>query len=377
MKKTLVALAVLGLYAGVAQAQSNVAVYGIVDTGYIKETGRDLRQGERLNNRIGLRGVEDLGNGLKANFELQKRFDLNDGSLNSTNTASYRGTKPANDKQWDGSAAVGLQGGFGQVRIGRVWETTTQTITRFDPFEQSGIGSWFYGIQRARSTDNTARYDSPNWNGFSFAATYSLGQNTKQVNTTGANSKDWDNDGYSINLSYKNGPFDSTANWSRIADSDNSYTWNIGLGYKFLNQARVTLAYEDAHSNGYKGSNSGTSYSGRLDARQRNLLLGLEWDVGPGQFLASVQWDRVKSHAGPVSTAAGYTYSANPLGNRKGDNQDAIKYALGYNYNLSKRTTIYGHATYTDYDSRELGNYWVGLDRESVTAFQLGITHKF
>ena len=48
MKKTLVALSVFGLFAGVAQAQSNVTIYGVLDVGYVKETGRDLRMGLSL-----------------------------------------------------------------------------------------------------------------------------------------------------------------------------------------------------------------------------------------------------------------------------------------------------------------------------------------
>ena len=81
MKKTLIALAVLGAAAGVAHAQSNVTIYGIVDTGFIKESGSDIKMGENVNNRIGFRGVEDLGSGQKATFELEKRFELADGCI--------------------------------------------------------------------------------------------------------------------------------------------------------------------------------------------------------------------------------------------------------------------------------------------------------
>ena len=108
MKKTLIALAVLGAAAGVAHAQSNVTIYGVVDTGYIKETGRDVRMGENINNRIGFRGAEDLGGGLKATFELEKRFDLYDGTNGNTDTAQYQGKKETSGPDWDGAANLGL-----------------------------------------------------------------------------------------------------------------------------------------------------------------------------------------------------------------------------------------------------------------------------
>ena len=80
MKKTLIALAVMGAVAGVAHAQSNVTIYGVVDTGLIKESGSDIRMGGNVDSRIGFRGVEDLGSGMKATFELERRFNLNDGT---------------------------------------------------------------------------------------------------------------------------------------------------------------------------------------------------------------------------------------------------------------------------------------------------------
>ena len=75
MKKTLIALAVLGAAAGVAHAQSNVTIYGIVDTGFIKKSGQDVKMGENVSSRLGFRGVEDLGGGVKATFQLENWFE--------------------------------------------------------------------------------------------------------------------------------------------------------------------------------------------------------------------------------------------------------------------------------------------------------------
>lgn len=206
MKKTLIALAVLGAAAGVAHAQSNVTIYGIVDTGFIKESGSSWKMGENVNNRIGFRGVEDLGSGQAATFELEKRFELADGTLKQSNGPNVGGKTT----DWDGAANVGLKGSnWGAVRLGRVNELSTETIRKFDPFYQYGVAGMIDSSQRSARISNTVRYDSLNWSGFHFGASYSLGGNSdldsanatmKNVVANGA-----DNDGYAISLGYDNG----------------------------------------------------------------------------------------------------------------------------------------------------------------------------
>ncbi len=374
MKKSLVAAALLGAIAGGAYAQSNVTIYGVLDLGYVKDNGRDLRMADNNNSRIGFKGTEDLGGGYKALFQLEKRFDVNDGTAGNSNTAGYKGSKSANQKDWDGGANVGIAGPFGTVRAGRMWELTSETIKKFDPFDQLGVGSQIYSLQRAPRIDNTLRYDSPNWNGFSFGASYSLGTNTNDKSVLAdvdedLKQKNADNDGYAVNLSYDNGALFGTANWSRLADSNDSSTWNVGLGYRFTDTFKMTASYEHTKSHGWKGNNgyydNGHSfkYKNSLEGEQRNLLIGLQWDVGSGTLNASVQWDRLSDY-----------YGAN--GKAKGEDS-AYKYALGYTYNLSKRTSLYGNIAYTDYDSKDMGYCLSGLESESVTSVQLGITHKF
>ena len=97
MKKTIISLAVLGTLSGIAHAQTNVKIYGIVDTGFIKQTDADWKMGENTNNRIGFTGTEDLGSGLAATFQLERRFNLNDGTS-------------ATDLDWEGAANVGKMG---------------------------------------------------------------------------------------------------------------------------------------------------------------------------------------------------------------------------------------------------------------------------
>ena len=364
MKKSLAAFAVLVLLAHIAHAQSNVTIYGVLDVGYVKETGRDLRMGDYDNNRIGVKGSEDLGSGMKAIFDLQRRFDLADGTLGNSNTASYRGPKSSTQKDWDGAAWVGLAGTYGQVRLGRINQIETEFIRKFDPFNQIGIGSQFYGLQRNARIDNTIRYDSPKLNGLGVSASYSLGANTDSDSVTenvrtNLKSKDADNDGYELGIFYDNGSLLGTLNWSRVADSGDSSIWSAGLGWRFTDALKLSVSYEDTDSKGWKGGNSTYSYNSRLIGRQRNLLAGLAWAVGPGTLNASVQWDRLSNTTKWAGT------------------KDAYRYALGYTYNLSRRTSLYGVVAYTDYDDEELGNVFSGLDKDSVTGVQAGITHRF
>ena len=393
MKKTLIALAVLGAAAGVAHAQSNVTIYGIVDTGFIKKSGQDVEMGENVNNRLGFRGVEDLGSGVKATFELERRFNLNDGTIKDE------------DHDWDGAANVGLKSDtWGAVRLGRVNELTTETIRKFDPFYQYGVGAMLEGNQRSPRIDNTIRYDSPNWSGFHFGASYSLGGNTDKDSADSSirdefdkneknDPKDWtyeglktagaDNDGYAIMLGYDNGPLALVGNWSRLADSRKSSVWNLGAAYRF-GDAKVELVYQQTKDKGWANGersnwNDNTSKFGKWVAAEyktnlvddggegvnidsiteKQWLLGLEWKLGPGRLNASAQWMEVEANGGMHIS-----------------DKDIYKYAIGYTYDLSKRTAIYGNVAYTDYDDEEVAAVYGDAD-DGTYGVQVGITHKF
>ncbi len=362
MKKTLIALAVLGAAAGVAHAQSNVTIYGIVDTGFIKETGKDVKMGENVNNRIGFRGVEDLGSGQKATFELERRFELADGTQKGVD--------------WDGAANVGLKGdNWGAVRLGRINEITTEYVRKLDPFNQYGVGGMVESTQRSARISDTVRYDSLNWNGFHFAASYSLGRDKDDYlykDTTPS----FDNDGYAVGLMYDNGPVMLQGNWSRVADSNDSYSWNLGGWYKF-GPARVSLAYEQTRDKGAKhGMLSSEEIAGKIgsakgiESKQQNWLLGLQWALGPGKLNASFNYAKVDD-VSVASFAGGGAYAG-----WNGGSKDLKKYAIGYTYDLSKRTSIYGVVAYNDFEDEQIANFY-GYDDDSVTGVQVGITHKF
>lgn len=352
MKKTLIALAVLGAAAGTAYAQSNVTIYGVVDTGYVKKTGADTGMDENVNSRIGFKGVEDLGDGLKATFQLEKRFNVNDG----TNNSSGR-------KDWEGAANVGLKhADWGAVRLGRMNGIATENIRKFDPFYQYGVAGMIDSTQRGVRRDNMLRYDSPEWAGFSFSAAYELGRNMNDRSRpendgryiVGGHSNGYDNDGYQIGLNYKNGGWAATANYQMLADSNRSTLWNVGLSYSW-DTVKVEALYQKTKDKMEWTTNDGTYSSLSED----QALLGVEWKVGPGRLNASAQWLSVE-------------------GDGLAEDADAWKVGVGYTYNLSKRTSLYGIVSYADWDdNKEVAEMFDDVGNDKTTGVQVGITHKF
>ena len=341
MKRTIVSLAVLGGFACMAHAQTNVKIYGIVDTGYIKQTGHDVAMGENTNNRIGFMGTEDLGSGMKATFQLERRFNLNDGTA-------------ATDLEWEGAANVGLASDkWGKIRFGRMNEISNEYIQSLDPFFQNGIGSMIWSGQRAIRIGNNSRYDSPSMGGVNVSVSYALSTNS----TNSITNKTIDNDGYAVGVKYDVKPLLLQASWARNADSDNSSIWNLGASYQF-GPALISVAYEKTDNKGWL-LNKASAAQGKQDT----AFVGLKWKLGPGTVLGLVEYSKLKNN--PV------------VGN---NDNSVMKYALGYVYNLSKTVSIYGNIAYADYESLALTNALKGAYKvyaESSMGYQVGMTYRF
>ena len=147
MKKSLVALAVLSAFAGIASAQTSVTVYGIVDAGVTREdsglrTFNRLDSGNQSTSRLGFKGTEDLGGGLSAQFLLEQGFSLDNGAVqDSARTAFNR------------QAYIGLTGNFGQVRLGRQKTVMYDLFIQYRIFMNQVI--YFFLIQFHRFKINT------------------------------------------------------------------------------------------------------------------------------------------------------------------------------------------------------------------------------
>ncbi|MCL2590411.1 MAG: porin [Betaproteobacteria bacterium] len=180
MQKKLIALAVAGLLSAPAFAQSNVTLYGSIDFGYVN-LGKNaidgignrnaIDSGISKNNRIGFKGTEDLGDGLKAVFVLET-------GLSGDQTGMF---KDGNARQ----TYAGLAGGFGTVAFGRQYTPQHLFTSAVDPFGKQGLGSAGNVLLQDKRLNNLAAYISPNWGGFSFIAGWTwngLGEENWQNN---------------------------------------------------------------------------------------------------------------------------------------------------------------------------------------------------
>ena len=203
MKKSLLALAALGAFAGVAHAQSSVTLYGIVDVGmtFNNNAGAGskvpggyqqyaMSSGVMQGSRFGLRGTEDLGGGLKALFVLENGFDVTNGKLGQGGLMFGR------------QAYVGLSSQFGTVTLGRQYDSVVDYVGPLESGDQWGgyLGAHpgdIDNFNNAYRTNNTVKFTSANYGGLTFGGTYSLGG--QAGNFTG-------NQIWSLGAGYNNGP---------------------------------------------------------------------------------------------------------------------------------------------------------------------------
>lgn len=200
MKKSLIALAVLAA-AGAASAQSSVQLYGVADiwAGQAKITanGEELYKQTKVDSggvntsRWGLKGAEDLGGGLKATFQLEQGFALDSGKA---------------DAGFNRVSTVGLSGNFGAVTVGRDW-------TAYDDLTGLAKNTLGANISSQATTwvgyngnpNNTIKFQSNTYSGFSGAVSYSFGEDKKGLDDNG-DTLGKATDTLSLNVQYANGP---------------------------------------------------------------------------------------------------------------------------------------------------------------------------
>jgi predicted porin len=351
MKKSLLALAVLGATAGVAHAQSAVVIYGNIDAGLVKETDTTLKIGKRASNTLGFKGTEELGNGLKAIFQLEMRYEPDTG----TNEMGGNNQRPL----FQGQSRVGLQGGFGMVRIGRGLTSYQESAIAFDPFHGIPTSQGFLtdlltggdtyssdalglpGNSRNRFS-NAVFYNSPEIAGFQVNASVAtketnngpaiIGRGTAAAPQYAANAQASVNP-YSISATYKNGP----AALMLAAERNAIETELLSIAGSILVTPDLKLMASATHQD--------REHTMRNQDTSRTWLVGANYTMGASKFLAG--------------------YGQKTEGILNNGERKTKQLSVGYEYSLSKRTYVY-----TDASRKE-----IGAAKKNI--FALGVNHSF
>jgi predicted porin len=329
MKKSLIALAVLGSVAGVAQAQSSVTLYGIADVflgrdktevvGVSSTSATRLESGGLQTSRFGLMGSEDLGGGLKAIFKLEQGFRTDTGVATNPGTA------------FDRQAYVGLEGGFGNVQFGNTWSAYDDVFYVGNSiFDAVAFSPAYRVLSVAQYNDkprNAIRYTTPNMGGFSAAVSHGL----KEAGIV---------DQTDFNVQYAGGPL--TVAFAHQVQN-NAGGLNVDTKFTYL-----AAAYDLGVATLRGGLGQG-----------RNTVFGAktsDYQIGADFPLSSA-----------LTLSAGYAASKDkdvtPETKRQG-------FAFGATYALSKRTTAY--AAYTNTKEKT-----AGTTTEKFNIVGAGIRHTF
>ena len=322
MKRTLLLAALAATAASSAFAQSSVTIYGRLNMTVEREkwSGQDSQNNMNNNaSRIGFRGTEDLGGGLAAIFEIEHGFRPDTGAA----AAPF----------WGRSSFVGLQGGFGKVRLGNMTSEAYYATADYVSMHNHDTGT---------SEDKLYDYLSQNTDKISYK-TPSFGGNTIEVAGT---TRDGGVGNRTVDVAYNGdfGPLHLGAGYQDVKDGPSAFAvralYELGA-FTFGGYYQRTM-----------GEEAGTASD---SAKRNNFRLAAMYALGAGEFHANVGW----------------------AGDRGGiDNTGAKQYTLGYNHNLSKRTKLYGYYTTVRNDSA--AQYFdaptAGADYSSLAA---GIRHNF
>ena len=351
MKKTLVAIAALAAV-GAASAQSSVTLYGRIDAsiGSVKTTtggvttadpGIQIRSGGHTGSRWGLRGSEDLGGGMKANFTLEQGFAVDTGAFQNAANQFHR------------QAFVGVSGGFGKLDIGRQYDVTDNMYGLYDPMGYSGYSAMGYAFNVGCGTggsgdcvgrqNNTVMYTTPNLGGLSIAAMYAPGEDKAVAAQAGA--PYGGGKVYGIMANYANGPIAAGLGWQSnkaIAARNARTDINFGASYD-LGVAKLFLQLEQG-----RNKNNGAG----LDGRDRGFGIGAVMPLGAATLTAAYASEKQKIGNNEVS--------------------DSKAFSLLGRYDLSKRTYVYAAYLRGETDPTAAAAPTVKLQQ-----YGLGLVHNF
>ena len=380
-KKSLIAVAALSALAGSAMA-ADVQIYGRIDTGLrltgvnydqidqSDETNFEMASGNYTGSRVGIKGSEDLGNGMTVGFVLENGFDSDTGA-----------------QKYDGlfgrEAIVYLEGDFGKIAAGKmgILNGTAGSFAiggGFNPFGtgwgEVGSQSQIWGAGFESRYNNMISYVTPDFAGVKVYAQYSFGGNFKDGKVVGEEGKTTTNRYYGLGVTYTNGGL----NLVGIVDSVNEAQGAVP--YEKEDTFRVTIggSYDFGVVKPYLAAAyfKDGQISDPFDAHK--YASGLEtkdWE-GFGVTLGAT----APLFGGKAHAMVGYMDAEGEDTENDGlyakDDFTRWLVGFGYEYSLSKRTTVYADAGYF---KDEYKSNTAGFPKDEPDAYQaaVGLVHYF
>ena len=357
MKKSLIAIAALAAV-GAASAQSSVTLYGLADVYAgqsktvetfgaekveVKKTG--FNSGGLQGSRIGVKGVEDLGNGLKAVFNYEMGFDAIDGHLTANGSS---------DVGFGRRAVVGLQGGFGSVLLGRDYTPLHNLLSASTP---NGMANTWETTTDAFNTRANGVHYAGNFAGVGVQAFGGYAKETEKTFTNGVlTSTDVDekSTGYGLGLSYANGPFMVGVAGQQFKGEKGGVTVSkdteagVGASYDF-GAAKLFANYVQLKNE-----------AGVNELKTQEANIGVNVPLGAATLMAQYGHNRLKAYDNGVQ-----------VGKAKGND-----WVVGANYAFSKRTDVYARVgRMDDLKFKDMDGNTVGSSK--AESFGVGLRHKF
>lgn len=351
MNKKLLAASVAALFSAGAYAQSNVTIYGIADTGveYLSNVARNgsstdnvlrLSSGNLSGSRVGFRGTEDLGGGMKAVFQLESGIELDTGALGQ------------GGRMFGRHAYVGVQGSAGAVTFGHQQNSVYDLIIKYDPMSfSSRYSALTHDATFAGRPDNAIKYTG-NFGGVTATAFYSFGRNLD--GEVAGNAKVSRNIGGGV--SYASGPF------------------GVGIAYDQYQGNTIPTQDQSAKRLAAGGSYAFGSFKTFLGYRSlKDEIVA----AGTPTVRSNLYWAGLTYDATAQLKLTGAVYKTA----RKNSAADPFSTVLSADYSLSKRTDAYMTLGFAHNKSgSNLGLNGFGssiIAGENQTGLVLGVRHRF
>ena len=364
MKKLVMAAAVLGAFVGTAQAQTSVTLYGIADGDLRFDhtnigTLKSVDSGGESGSRWGIRGSEDLGGGLKANFIFEQGFQIDDnavaqGSIGGGASAGFGGSKSqvptsTGSRIFGRTATVGLAGPFGEIRLGRGYNPLFLVQATADPFGAGFVSqvSNLY-VNNTIRNDNAIYYDTPVFAGVKVSGVYQFGESTTNAPsvTAATGQAKRGNDRYGAGITYANGPLFVGAGYEQIKSNLDTYrvrTGDVAATYDFGIVKLHAIYWKTKNDN----PNNNVAFGSTVSLKSHTLSGGFTIPFGAFTFLGQYSYLRDTSQSNVFNTDLG-TPTVKNIG-------------LGARYSLSKRTILYVGYSRFNLKNGSAGNAYQGF----------------